>query len=354
MALNWSLGVIIELIATPPVIIAFSVVFYRYLQEKNPTYLLLVLTWFSNLVLIVLDAVSQLLLSQLLFLIGNFFVIPIAYFYVLFIDRISSESYDPFKLVLISLTSSALFVTLLDPNSVVLFTDPIKNLDFVGICAILYWTHILLINSLILYYFIKIRLNAPDSVKFYASLNLLGAIIMVPGGLLNIIIGSPIPEGHWLFLGVAALIISISFTKEPRLPYILPFKVYRLAVIEKSGLPLYVHDWATMEDLVEKELFSGMLQAVSAFVDESLRKGDIREIRLANALLIMQPSEQYPIVSVLFTDKSSRTLRHALNSFTNLFVQQFSQYFTPPIHTKAFEPASSLISDCFRFIPEYD
>jgi hypothetical protein len=196
--------------------------------------------------------------------------------------------------------------------------------------------HNVLPLCLVIYFWIKIRLNAPNSAKFYANVILVGVLIMGPGSLLFYIA------------------ISIGFAKEPKLPYILPFKAYRLTVIDKSGIPLFTYNWAPLKDLVEKELFSGMLQAVSAFVDESLRKGDIREIRLAEALLILQPSNQFPIVSVLFTNKSSQSLKHALDIFTTRFVEDFSQHFAPPINTKLFNAASDLVSDFFSFVPEHE
>ena len=122
--------------------------------------------------------------------------------------------------------------------------------------------------------------------------------------------------GSWLILMSSSSILwGLIFVKQPKLAYILPFKAVRLTVIETNGgIPLFTHAWSS-EGLIDDSLFTGMLHATSQFMDESLKRGNVHEVHLEKAILLIQSSEKYPISSILLVTKSSRSLRHALNKF---------------------------------------
>ncbi len=81
------------------------------------------------------------------------------------------------------------------------------------------------------------------------------------------------------------------FAKKPKLGYVLPFKALRLTIINtESGIAIFTHDWTKDESLVDNVLFSGMMQGISGILNESLKKGNIKEIILDKANLLIEHS----------------------------------------------------------------
>lgn len=358
MPLNWSTYAIIGFLSLVPFIMAFLLSLNQYLKTKYLHALFMTLVWLCLMVWSLFEALTQLFLSKLFALLDILILIPIGFLVILLLDTVSKESVDAKKIMLVSILSTTTVLTSLDPSQFIVssYANGDPGMIISGSLEILGALLFLLTGCLFVYYHVKIHISVPDTLKLYSWINLLGAFLL--GVIPLFIVGTGfyqlVPGIHTIIMAAGAFTIAFAFMKEPTLAFLLPFKALRLTVIEKSGLPLYTYNWTTMEDLVDESLFSGMLQAVSAFVDESLRKGNIREIKLENALLLLQPSDVFPVVSVLFATKSSQSLRRALNTFTVRFVKEFSQYFSLPINTKLFEPATELVLDCFSFVPEYD
>ena len=97
-----------------------------------------------------------------------------------------------------------------------------------------------------------------------------------------------------------------------------------------------------------------MLSGLSLQINEALNKGNIEEVKLKQAMLIVKESKQYPIACVLVATKSTRSLRNALNSFANSFFVEFSSLFSNTSNIDNFNSASKLVDIKFGFIPEYD
>jgi len=97
-----------------------------------------------------------------------------------------------------------------------------------------------------------------------------------------------------------------------------------------------------------------MLTGISGILQESLNRGNIREIHLEEAILILKTTDQFPIVLVLVTSNSSRILLEALEMFTKRFISEYSQHLDSSIVNRVvFQQASQLVNECFPFIPEY-
>ena len=152
---------------------------------------------------------------------------------------------------------------------------------------------------------------------------------------------------------IGFLLISIAIYKEPKLLFILPFKASRIAVINKAGLPFFSYNWNPNDELIDDTLFSSMLTGISGILQESLRKGDIREIHLAQAVLLIKTSDPQSITFVLVSSRSSQIIRNALDVFAERFLEEYSDDLTAPfINQDTFQPASKLVEQSFPFIPE--
>ncbi len=100
---------------------------------------------------------------------------------------------------------------------------------------------------------------------------------------------------------------------------------------------------------MDESLFAGMLQGVSCFIRESLNRGELREITVDQATLIIQRREDHPIAFVLVVTRPTKTFRLALQSFANRFVTQFEECFKNMANVSQFASASSLVSECFPY-----
>ena len=141
-------------------------------------------------------------------------------------------------------------------------------------------------------------------------------------------------------------------SKEVRLIYVIQFKVYKLLVLDtKSGISIYSYTWSYGSNMVSEELFSGMIQGISLLVRETVGGGELEEIKMDNARILIHRSLNYPIASVLVTSRSSKALRLGLDSFTKNFEKKFHQQLEYIIETSQFNGANALIEQNFPFVP---
>jgi hypothetical protein len=157
----------------------------------------------------------------------------------------------------------------------------------------------------------------------------------------------------FFFHGVGALITILVLLKEPSIIYILPFKAYRLTVFETSaGVTLIKHDWAELRS-IDENVFSMLIQATRSVLNEIINKGEVRKIDLDKAVLMVQHDVKYPIVSVLVTSKSCKSLQYGLKAFHDQFITNFISDSDNLKDPTQFKGAEDLIEKIFDFIPEH-
>jgi hypothetical protein len=142
------------------------------------------------------------------------------------------------------------------------------------------------------YHIIKTYLIAPPGLRKTMKTGLLGILFMllsIPISLTGL--SSAIPGSLKLNLALSFFFYSWMWYNEPKLVFILPFKAYRLLVINsESGIPLFKYDWD--KDVVNEDLFSGLMMGISAFVKETIGKGALKEIHLDQAVLLIEKNEK--------------------------------------------------------------
>lgn len=152
--------------------------------------------------------------------------------------------------------------------------------------------------------------------------------------------------------GIGAFITIIVILKDPKIIYILPFTAYRIIVIDTNeGIALYRYDWADIGK-VEENIFSMLLQAVGSVLDEILKKGEVREIQMDRAVLLIQHDKRVPIASVLVTSKPTKSLRYGLRTFNDEFISKFYTEGIDFHEVSKFKDASILVEKIFDFVPE--
>ena len=79
------------------------------------------------------------------------------------------------------------------------------------------------------------------------------------------------------------------------------------------------------DNLIDHDLFSGMFQGISLILNEAVGKGNVREIVLDEGILLIKRSKKHPVACVLIVSKSSKSLRQALNAFSEKFFKEFAE-----------------------------
>lgn len=355
----WSTAVTVSFVSLIPQLIGFLIVLHQYNKKRYVHNLLLTSISLIILLFILFNGLSYLFLSTFLFTICVYLLDACVFFTILLIDSITKETVDPIKLTLVGVLITASFILSLDLNSVYINFYPNGELGVFqgGNLRIVNTLIYIYAGILIIYYTAKIFQNTPKKLKIYSGLYLSGIMVVGIGGVSIFILGLPlkIPGIHSVLYAINAIITAIPLALKPELAFVLPFKALKLIVIEtKSGIPIFSHSWSKMEEFVDEQLFSGMLQGIRLVLNEALGKGNIHEIQLSKAILILKESEQYPVLCVLVATKSTRSLRNALNSFAENFFKKYSRFFDEFQRVDHFAGASELVADRFSFIPEYD
>jgi len=119
-----------------------------------------------------------------------------------------------------------------------------------------------------------------------------------------------------------------------------------------AGTGLFKYDWAELK-AVDENIFSMVLQAVGSILDEVLKKGEIREIKMDQAILLIQHEKKSPVASVLVTSKSSKSLKYGLKKFNSEFIETFQSQFDGLYEVSRFKGAQKIVDHIFDFVPVY-
>ncbi len=266
------------------------------------------------------------------------------------IDSVSRDAIDPrkFSIAMLVLGADAmLFIVYF--NSATLVVVPILIVATIGLVFGIAW----------FYFCILIYRNVPKKLKRPALLNIIGAFLV---SIMYIIanryitgLSKTIPSIDRMFQAVGALIHAVTFAKYEQLFYVLPFKTQRLVTFgTTNGVSLFQHTWHRPGPLIDEDLFSSMLQGMSMLVNESLKKGNVQEIKMEQGVLLIHQDGKHPVASVLVASKSSRVLRDGLAAFNRRFIENFAQHLDKNENIEVFNDAKKLVDSCFAFIPVFD
>lgn len=346
-------------------IISVMLLIYNYLKNKHIHMLYLLLAWLSYLINHVFNIILSLYpnierqLFMLLGFIDNFFLINAAIFIVLFGESISRKI--PSNKILIWLSLFIGFYSYSSYLNYIIFNPIIIPADvhLLNFHAQVSSFLILLITSglLLAYYLFKIYRVAPFKLKKYTFLSFIGGILFGIVTPILVIINFILDQdsGLSILLGSIGMltIVTTVFIKNPKLAFILPFKVMRLSVVNSgSGTLLFSHNWKSGKEIKDDDIVSMMFQGIITILKESLGKGDLQELNLENAVVIAQKSIQFPIVYILIATSTSKSLRNGLNSFIKHFELKFFNMIENAIDLSVFSSASKIVLQSFSFLPD--
>jgi hypothetical protein len=331
----------------------FAILFKQYLQKHYRPSLYLALAWLGFFLEALLDTVSLIFRANnqpsAFFLKLSYLCLAPGFLGVLaLVDSISRDSIETKRF--------ATLVFLLGINTIVLFMpfeEMVLNISYymvIGIGAF--------ISTYTLALYIKIYRSVPVGLKRAAILNVLGSfLVSVLYVILNVLEATNpgiFPPISRFFEATGALIQTLVFAKHEQLFYVLPFKTQRLIAYDtRKGISLFVHDWSKQGQIIDEDLFAGIIQGMSMIVNESIQKGHVQEIKMERGVLLISHDNIHPIAFVIIASKSSQVLNEGLAAFRRKFVQRFESKLGEGGKTGNFETASDLVTECFPFIPQF-
>ncbi|MHA1518816.1 MAG: hypothetical protein ACTSRK_01410 [Promethearchaeota archaeon] len=359
--LTWTAGIIISFIGV--VIIGLSVGFAlkHYFIDHYRHMIYFALMWGFWLIWTLFQAISDLLVSNLelsknLHTICFYGLIGTGYATVLFVDALSRNSLDPWKLILMTFTSAAVILFSFDRDAVIINSEgliPYPTMN--GRFRIANLIQMVFIVGMLIYVNLKIFINTPKNLMKFSSINMAGVFFY---GVFPIIVQFThlehyVPGIANMSIALGVLIGTYALIKQPQIAFILPFKAFHILIVDTDvGMHIYSHEFESYGDKFKEGVFSGFIKAIGTLFDFTLAKGKVREILLDEAVLILHSSEAKPLVSILIADKSSPSLLKAFQAFSNnLFSDIVHEYkYTSQMDNFLF--IGDYVAKYFSFLPK--
>ncbi|MHA1192083.1 MAG: hypothetical protein ACTSP9_07275 [Promethearchaeota archaeon] len=352
MILNMNPEGLIDLI-TGAVILITAIVTYTSPKTKKIISLFYIrLGIISMGFLMIIEAISSLLLIEYLSVVSIYFAILGTIFMIMGVNYTLKESYMSLGLLIAIAASSVLIYLTFQPGVVnIVHTNDYVTIRWQGLFSLIGDGLVLYLVGYIFYWGIKTWLNAPFLIKKEATLLFSGIIIFSP--ITSIFYILIYVNGLMLIIADVCLIIGlvifiIATEREPKLLYILPFKIHRIIVKDHQGFPLFDHDWS--ESKITEKIFAGFINAVQLMSEEVMNIGGLLDINLKKGILIVHESDNLTVG--LVSSKSSKLLRDSVVKFTRDFESKFKTQLENSIHDKEkYETAGELIEKYFSNFP---
>ena len=275
--------------------------------------------------------------------------------FIAFIELIKKEYVSPIKMsILVIIEAILFFITFfVQGNYEIIPEYGVHNKGILRIFQVIF-----------LFYFVSMYFiwsyqtwrRAPVSLKRLTILLLIGSTLFSIVTALMYAIGTFIRTFNsiaFIVNGIGAFTTIIVILKDPRIIYILPFKAYRILIVDTiESVALFKHDWAKVGKL-EENMFSMMLQAIGSVLDDILKKGEVHEIQMDRAVLLIHHDKTHSIASILISSKSSKSLRYGLKRFNEKFITVFHSDLNDKRKVSRFEETREIVDKVFDFVPSY-
>jgi hypothetical protein len=333
-------------------------------------------------------------MSKKVHLISILFQIPLSIFIIILTDIIHHDSINPIKTSILLLIIGAIIILIVDEETIVEHTYP--NGSNIFLTAGLKATFVFLlfyfnINFSILYLGIRIFLKSPAQLKRKAlGFLITGLLIGVGTPVINFLdLGENMSIAMMSIFSIGIGLFTYAFISEPKLAFILPYKVKTLIILDtKSGMPYFTHTWGIKtketahtteinQELIQKEMVrdetlstrhekqeereddgqeempvSSVLYGVSTVLKEAVKSGDVFRIDMENGTILIERINKVNLAAVLIVSKPSYSVRNALRNFIGLFYAKFKHVIPKVDQPSLFYEAKEIITECFSFLPE--
>jgi hypothetical protein len=352
---TWTPGIIISFGGVFIIAIAVGFALKAYIKDRYKHMIYFTFMWGFWMIWTLFQAISDLFISTTLHLICFYALIGTGYATVFFVDALSRNSHDPWKLILVTFTSAAVILFSLDSDAVVINSDGLVSYPTMhGRFRIANLIQMGFIVAMLIYVNLRIYFNTPKNLMKYSRINLIGLFLygVVPFIVQFTDLEHVLPGIANTSIALGVFISTFVLIRKPQIAFILPFKAYRILIVDSDiGLPIFSTEFVPIAEKFQVGVFSGFIKAIGTLFDFTIDKGQVREIYLDQAVLILHSSNSKPLVSILIADKSSPSLLKAFQAFSeNLFRELLGDYqYSPDLND--FSSIERYVSKYFSFIP---
>jgi len=331
------------------------ITFIYAFRRKNRLIFLFSAMWLMYAVFWFIDAAAHYLYSiplMALAIVPQLIGVPCI---IIFIELSRKENINPIKISILMIIEALVFiVTFYVPDNWEIIPGyGIHNKGILRISQVIFLFYFMIFY--VLWSFQTWR-KAPADLKRLTSYLLFGSTIF------SIVTGAMYAIGTFIrtfnaigffFNGIGAFITILVILKDPRIIYILPFKAYRILVVDtRASVALFKYDWAKAGE-VEENIFTMMFQAIGNVLEDILKKGDVQEIQMDQAVLLINHNKENSTVSVLIASKSSKSLRYGLKRFNEEFDAHFRSNLEGSRKVSDFNEGFKIVEQVFDFVPSY-
>ncbi len=349
-------GAIILTISILPSLLALGISVLGFKKHRYPHFLSMSISWLFIFLSIIFLSYAYWSLNILVYILAILITIPIGFSISWLIDTVSRVDMDVYKIIILTFFSTLMLVFAFDEQAISINISkmnevaPSLNGYFMLSGAIIF----LLYSSLWFYYNTKIYYKSPSNIKKYALLSLIGATMSGPIASLSFATGLVwlFPGIDYMFVSMGVFLSSYSFWKEPKLGYVLPFKVYAVISVDLiSGIPLYSYEWNKIDEL-NIILFSGAIRGLFDLMGESIGKGQVEEIKLKDAAIQIYNQSEHNVGFLLISSNVSKVLKIGLKAFAEEFCFVFRKEINDDRYfVSQFDKADKIILEKFPFVP---
>lgn len=330
--MNWTIFAFYDIITTIVMAVLCLIVISNYIRKKFRHLLVLSLLFLSTAIANLIFTLANLFLSNILLAIFIILMTIEVLFTCIFVDFVVREKIDPLKMTIWAFLAGMMIIKAFDYDTAFdtkLYANGAIQLIYKenGIVQHLFTIMSIFWGLLLIYLAIKIYFEIPKSWKSHSSIMLIAIIAIIIRGIWTYQFNeiNPIINIVLLVIGFGAL--TFYFNRYPELFFVVPFKPLHFNVLTKAGLSLFSFNWRTSTDtpVINNTLFSGLCTALNMGLNKTVRQGNIKEVHLDKAILLLNRSLKSSLLFVIIVAKPSISVRKALISFTNQFDQRFSK-----------------------------
>ncbi|HME51910.1 MAG TPA: hypothetical protein VKM55_06815 [Candidatus Lokiarchaeia archaeon] len=340
-------------IAAGLLFLGFAIIFQQYARKRYRPSFFLAFSWFGFFLEALFGATSLIFeknsFPELILLKLSYLSLTPGFLGVLaLIDSISRDSIEPKKFIML--------VFVLGADSIIICISPDDLMLIIPYIIVVSIGLFISLANLVLY--IQIYRKVPPYLKKLGLANVFGAffvaVLYVTVNIMESIFPT-LPPISRMFEAFGALIQASIFSRYEQLFYILPFKAHKLIVFNtQKGLSIFMHEWSKLDHFIDEDLFTSILQGMSMIVNESLKQGNVQEIKLEQGVLLVSHDSTYPVACVLIASKTSQVLRDGLADFERKFVAKFEANIVDSEYSNTLQGADDLVKSCFPFIPQFN
>ncbi|MFX0093661.1 MAG: hypothetical protein ACFFBD_18055 [Candidatus Hodarchaeota archaeon] len=155
-----------------------------------------------------------------------------------------------------------------------------------------------------------------------------------------------------LSLLAASVLLWHVYARSSRIAFLQPQRIYKLLILNRSGLPLYIYEFIRTETSVEQDyLVSGGITATKSLLKDAIgATSEIHSISFEDKEVMLTNREKF--VVVLFVERKSNYLKIASEMFSVKFEEKYGDNISDHVNKALFEGTDHLIERAFGLARE--